>query len=87
MHHAGRWLTSVHRPSLLRDLAEKRRVLARSASRLGEKHGRSVVVAVVSVTRTGIFRFNANDPAVNVYPWQGSKPYLLQCGHNPHTYR
>jgi len=24
---------------------------------------------------------NVNDPAVNVYPWQGSKPYLLQCGH------
>jgi hypothetical protein len=24
---------------------------------------------------------NVNDPAVNVYPWQGSKPYSLQCGH------
>ena len=28
--------------------------------------------------------FNANDPAVNVYPWQGSKPYSVQCGHTIH---
>jgi len=28
--------------------------------------------------------FNVNDPTVNVYPWQGSKPYSLQCGHTIH---
>jgi hypothetical protein len=28
--------------------------------------------------------FNANDPTVNVYPWQGSKPYSIQCGHTIH---
>ena len=34
---------------------------------------------------TSLTVINVNDPAVNVYPWQGSKPYPVQCGHTVHV--